>query len=448
MAAKNNIAEVYHKRVDEFLDNQSSLNLSDPLSQGEQDEIWEEISSEMDIGEIWNSISSNLDRLMPLSPDYGFIFKSFAVVLIFALALIPVKKEILNSGIVQEVFLNHHEQVENTSESIIYNKPEVPDPQERVNAESQSLSVLGSGKEEDDPNRIPSGDNRMGKVYRTPVIEEEGFISGMTCTEEEVDVNIPVPQEEIQFEKPGISFDLLKDLPEHIEILTEINLNDSGLKSIMATTGISIPSINQGRISVGLITMVKNTWLLNRETFNGLNAESLNTTLVVFSPDVGLSLNYSLNNYWKLQADGFYYSNTGQEYMQYIYGHYSRKNITLTYSKIALSAKYKLAGKKGVMGRPSVNLVAGSYLSLLHHASQKITDDLENIESHYRKFDYGLRIGSELSLHLFDHFSLVPGLFLSIGIPNIYKGDGYIPGYFRKTHNANAGFQLVFYYSL
>jgi hypothetical protein len=166
----------------------------------------------------------------------------------------------------------------------------------------------------------------------------------------------------------------------------------------------------------------------------------------VFFPDVGLSLSYSLNKTWLLQVDGFLSSNTGQEYLDYIYGHYSRKKITLNYSTIALSVKHKFTGSVNFMPRSSINVLAGGYVSFLHYAYQKINTDVENIGSQYGKFDFGVRLGGEFELQIFDQLSLAPGLFLSIGIPNIYKGDGYIPGYLRRTHNGSAEFHLTFYY--
>lgn len=447
MAVREHLSEKYRKRIDEFLTDQSDLKLSEPLSQIERDEIWEDISDEMDIGETWDRISSDLGQVMPSNLDFSIIFKFIAALLIMFVALIPVKKEIQIAGTGQKEFLIPQEQIENTKETITENIHKGPDTEERLNGEPPSPSgyISDSGKDVQDPIRTEY--NGTGLINQTPYIVADGLTAGIADTSELDEANIHSPFPDNQFEKSRISPDLLINRQEIADIPAEINYFDAGIKSNRSGTGPAIPYNTKGRISVGLVTIVRNTWLLNHETFNGLKMESLNTTLIVFSPDVGLSFNYSLNNNWKLQADGFIYSNTGQEYLQYINGHYIKKHITLSYSKIALSVKYKLTGKEDVRGRASINLVAGSYLSVLQNARQKINNDLEDIESQYGKFDYGLRIGSELDLRLFEHFSLVPGLFLSIGLPNIYQGDGYIPGYFRRTHNACAGFQLVFYYS-
>ncbi len=192
--------------------------------------------------------------------------------------------------------------------------------------------------------------------------------------------------------------------------------------------------------------MFKNSWLLNNETLDGLKSESLTTTEIVFFPDVGLSLSYSLNKNWLLQADGLIFSNTGQKYLGYYYGHYSRKEITLRYSTFALSVKYKNIGKEFSKHRSSINLLGGGYLSVLHSVNRKINFETENISSQYRKFDLGIRLGGEFELQILDQLSVAPGLFISLGIPNIYKGNSNIPDYLRRTHTGSAEFHLAFYF--
>jgi hypothetical protein len=140
------------------------------------------------------------------------------------------------------------------------------------------------------------------------------------------------------------------------------------------------------------------------------------------------------------------YSNTGQKYLGYNYGHYSGKKITLSYSSLALSLKYKYAEKGGLPGNSSINLLAGTYISFLHNANRQIITNVENIRSQYLKYDIGFRLGGEIEFQLSDRLSLAPGVFLSVGIPNIYKGEGNIPGYLRKTHNGSEGFHLTLYH--
>jgi len=63
---KDKISDIYRAQVDELLDNQSDLDLYEPLDPDEMNEIWVEISSGIDITETWSKISSDLDILMPV----------------------------------------------------------------------------------------------------------------------------------------------------------------------------------------------------------------------------------------------------------------------------------------------------------------------------------------------------------------------------------------------
>jgi hypothetical protein len=443
---KDKISDNYRKQVDEILDNQTNLNLFNPLNQEELVEIWEEISTEMDIGEVWNNISSDLDIVMPVDSDSGIIVKSIAVVLIILIGMIPVKKAILDSGINQQDILIETKQNERSAELISKNKSGDYNTGEQVKGDISPALRSSLDKSEDGSKPAPAERNKTDLIQGTPIPVSNEIVSKVLAASEIADSNMVISLDKIPTEKSNIPRVLFPGDLEKIKVLSKTDFDSLKLNVNSSTAGFSMPSTDRGRISGGLITLFKNTWLLNYETLDGLKSESLNTTEIVFFPDVGLSLSYSLNKTWLLQVDGFLSSNTGQEYLDYIYGHYSRKKITLNYSTIALSVKHKFTGSVNFMPRSSINVLAGGYISFLHYAYQKINTDVENIGSQYGKFDFGVRLGGEFELQIFDQLSLAPGLFLSIGIPNIYKGDGYIPGYLRRTHNGSAEFHLTFYY--
>jgi hypothetical protein len=443
---KDKISDNYRKQVDELLDSQSDPNLFDQLNQEELDTVWEEISTEMDIGEVWNEISSDLDIIMPVDSGPGIIFKSFAAVLIILIGMIPVKKVIMSPGISHSDILIETRQNKQSADLIIENNYMNSVIEEQVKGDISSALKSSLDKSKDNNKRNPAERNRTGLTHgaSTPVSNWVGYKvlkpSGM------VDSNLVISPDKIPVEKSGIHPVIFPCDLERIKLSSKTGPDSLKIKGNSLNHGFSIQSINKGRISLGLITSFRNTWLINQETLNGFKSESLNTTEIVFFPDAGLSLSYSLNKNWLLQADGFFSSNTGQQYRDYIYGHYSRKKITLNYSTIDLSIKHKFIGSGNLMPRSSINVLAGGYISFLHYAYQKINADLENIGSQYEKYDLGVRLGCEIELHLYDNISFAPGLFLSMGIPNIYKGDSYNPGYLRRTHNGSAEFHLTFYY--
>jgi hypothetical protein len=443
---KDKISDNYRKQVDELLNNQSDLNLFNPLNKEKLDEIWEEISTEMDIDEVWKDISSDLDTVMSVDSDSGIIVKSIAVVLIILIGMIPVKKAIWDSGISQPDILTENKQNEQSAELIAKNKPGDSNKGEQVKGDISPVLRSSLDKSEVGNKPTPAERNRTGLTQRTPIPVSNVVVSKVLSASEMADSNLVVSRDKIPIEKSNIPPALFPDDLKKIKLLSKTDFDSLKINDNFSTAGSSLPLIDRRRISGGLITLFKNTWLLNYETLDGLKSESLKSTEIVFFPDVGLSLSYSLNKTWLLQADGFFSSNTGQEYLDYIYGHYSRKKITLNYSTIDLSVKHKFTGSGDFIPRSSINLLAGGHISFLHYAYQKINKDLENIGSQYGKFDFGVRLGGEFELQIFDQLSIAPGLFLSIGIPNIYKGNSNIPGYLRRTHNGSAEFHLAFYF--
>jgi len=445
LKGKDKIADYYRKQVEELLENQSDLDLFNQLNQEELDDIWEEISAEIDIGEVWNNISSDLDTVMPVNSGSGIIVKTIAVVLIFLLGMIPVQKVLLDSHNDQPYKFIEKKQNEQSAELITINKGGDSNTGEQVKGGispslSSSSDKIKVGKK---PIPVVRDRTELTQVTQIPVRNE--VVSGILAAPERADSNLVIFPDKIPIEKAIIPKALLPDDLVKIKLLPEADFDSMKIKANLSTGGFPLPLIDRGRISGGLLTLFKNTWLLNNETLDGFKSETLNTTEIMFFLDAGLSLNYSLNKTWQIQADGFFFSNTGQEYLGYYNGHYGRKKTTLRYSTIALSVKNKFSDISHFIPGSSINVLAGGYLSVLQYANQEKNSVLENIRSQYGKYDFGVRLGGEFELQIFNQLSIAPGLFLSIGIPNIYKGTDNIPGYFRKTHNGSAEFHLAFY---
>ena len=447
MDRKDKISDSYREQVNELLDNQWDLDPINPLNQEELDEIWDEISTEMDIVEVWNDISSDLDIVMPVDSGSGIIFRSIAVILIILIGMIPVKKAILDSVISQPDILIDTQQNDQSAELTVKNQRGDYNKGEQVKEDISPTLRSSFDNIEEGYATTREEKNRTGLTQGPPTPVSSGVVSKVLGASRMADSDLGVSPDKIPAEKSGIPQVLFPGDLKKIKLFSKTDFDNLKNNDNPSTDGFSSPLTDRGRISGGLITLFRNTWLLNHETMNGLKSESLNTTEIVFFPDIGLSLNYSLNKTWLLQADGFFSSNTGQHYLDYIYGHYSRKKITLNYSTIYLSVKYKFTGSGSITNCSSVNLLAGGYLSVLNYANQEINNNVENISDQYGKIDAGVRLGGEFEFQIFDQLSIAPGLVVSFGIPNIYKGDGNIPGYLRSTHNGSIGFQLAFYYS-
>ncbi len=447
MKVKDKISDKFREQIDELLNNQSDNILFKPLDQEELDVIWEEISAEIDIGEVWNSVSSNLDIVMPVDSGSGIFTKSIAAVLIILISMIPVKKAFMDSHIDQPDNLVENRQNAQPAELIINNKP-VDSNISQQKKEDGSPALRSSFDKSKDNNMVTLTErNRTGLTQGTPMPISNKIVSKVLAAIEMADSNLIIAKGHILNEKSNILPVLFPcDNLRNLIVFPEADFDNLKLNNNSSTSGYTLPSTGNGRISAGFIALFKNTWLLNNKTRDGLKSESLSSSEIVFYPDVGLSLNYSLNETWQIQADGFLFSNTGQEYLEYLYGHYVKEKITLKYSTFALSVKHKFTGSGRLLPGSSVNVLAGGYFSVLKNASHKIYPYTEDIKSQYGRFDFGVRLAGEFELQISNQLSIAPGLFVSLGMPNIYKGNDKIPGYLIRTHNGSAEFHLSFYY--
>ena len=447
MKEKDNISDRFREQVDELLDNQSDNSLFKPLNQGELDEIWNEISTDMDLGEVWNGISSDLDIVMPVNSVSGIIYKSIAAVLIILLGMVPVKKTILDSHTEHSDNLIENIQNGQSPELIVKNKSEDSNVPERAKGDLSATLTGSLNRSEDDNKLISAERNRTDLTQETPISVSTEVISMVLSPSETADSFPVISEDRILYEESNTLPVLIPgDNLKNLEVFPKTDFDNLRINYNSSPAGYSLPSTGNGKISAGFITLFKNTWLLNNKTLDGLKSESLNSSEIVFYPDVGLSLNYSLNKTWQIQADGFFFSNTGQEYLEYLYGHYVKEKITLKYSTFALSVKHKFTGSDRLIPGSSVNVIAGGYFSVLKNANHKINKDTEDIRSQYAKYDFGIRLGGEFELKISNQLSIAPGLLVSLGMPNIYKGDDKIPGYLIRTHNGSAEFHLTFYY--
>lgn len=444
MKQKDNIEARYRDHVARLAEGRPGSGYHETLLPEEIDEIWEEVSSELDIGDAWLHISSGLDRTMPPLHGPGFIPKFSAALLLIFSVLIYVEKTTPEtnancqetSAIIADTENSDNLFTGNYSDETTGEGDSNPFVQKSASVyeAEQNIKEPSSGHKK----KLLAGSsidiNRAGELQLAAVapVLEDGPLASLTGTyPNERAINQPLYSQA----SPEISVIVFKAYPESLKT-----------RRPAGTGNQSNPMGEAGKFYGGLITTFKNTWLLTRETFNGLRSESLNTTEFVVFPDAGLSLGYGFTEKWSAQAEAFLYSSTGQEYRDYIFGRYARKKIVLRYSTLAFRTKYNISGKGNTTNRSSFSFNAGGYLSFLHNADQVINDEVSKIKSDYKRFDYGITLGGEFELHLNEYFSIAPGLNLTLGLSNIYKGNANNPGNPRRTHNGNAAFQLSFYY--
>ena len=191
----------------------------------------------------------------------------------------------------------------------------------------------------------------------------------------------------------------------------------------------------------GLVFGYKNTWLLNHETFNGLNPSRLNSALPTYRHEVGAATTMIFKQGTAIGLEFFWRSEIGQKYQQYINASYVDRSLNLDYLK--LQAFY-LWDPTRVPGE----FLLGGYYSLLKTGKETRGEDSFNIRQSYSDSDYGLLLGYQLKVNVHNRLILKPGLRFNYNMRNIFEGDYIVPSHLKKTNSFSAGFSISVAYNI
>lgn len=380
-----------------FLNEQYENDQPDSLSEEELTQIWTEISDETDIEDVWNKISVELDNSAPLFQSPGIILRSIACLLFVLLGLVPVIKRSSrnmdaghhNGSIEGRVAKN--ETGFSGFDSLMTNLASEND--RILSVGGSPLATLGESNSESITLHAKENIVRAEKILpvaaaRTNINIDNVF---MESTIPDFKGYIQLDNSDLQLVSTADNLPRITVLPLRNSLIHDERLTGSYLASR--------PIKNlEGKISFGTITSFRNTWLLNSKTFDGFRPESLTTTEFVFFPDLGLSMDYRLRGLWSLHSEVYFHSTKGQKYREYIYGHYTTRDISLRYSTAALCFKRKFLTDSYLLQGASFNMISGIYFSALHNAEQIISTVPEDIRTQYHNFDFGFWLGGEIEI--------------------------------------------------
>ncbi|MDX5428442.1 MAG: hypothetical protein LPK79_10105, partial [Bacteroidota bacterium] len=186
--------------------------------------------------------------------------------------------------------------------------------------------------------------------------------------------------------------------------------------------------------SLGLTDAFKNTWLLNNETYSGWQSETYMETQTSFGWDIGLSSRWAWGSQrFDLELYGF--STTAQGYNKYVNARYVEERIQLRYLKAQFLYRIPVLSSHQ-------DLSIGLYGARLQEATRTLGENIEDVTSTYQNWDYGLLAGYQRNIALTRNIFIHPGIRLSYGLTNIFKGSDSLPAHLRRTHQAAASFQL------
>lgn len=189
----------------------------------------------------------------------------------------------------------------------------------------------------------------------------------------------------------------------------------------------------------GLLTGIKNTWLLNYETFNGLKRSTLSATVPTYRKESGFLVAIKLKEKHTVATELFWQSESGQKYMDYRNASYAQRDIRLSYLKAQM---YYLLPNSYLRG----DLIAGGYIAYLNQGQEVMEQTRMDVSGDYASFDYGLVTGYQVNVPLGRRLAFIPSVRLNYNLTNIFSGNDNLPAEYKKTRNAAVSLNAALVY--
>ena len=401
--------------------------------------LWTDISRKLVVEEAWDNIAATLEKDTQKKGFWYFGLRAAAVAALISFGVLSVW--LLSPG-ESEPRLAEETQI-TTSPPADTESTGPAEDQQTFTGETQSRAtelaeLPGASVSESEDSQLFTETEDLITPQQT-LSTEEPFAPALA--------NIPeilIPKT-IQNGRLSDSYLALQSSEKPIQInLADLNLPD-GLVTYASPDNIKPP----GSFSLGITTAIKNTWLINNETFEGFDRLNHNRTDLKFYPDIGINMHYQHTQRWGLETGLFFSSSTGQTYRQYIHGKYTHRSISLNYLQWEIMASHT-TGNRLFQNTGSVRLksMLGFYTSLMNSATEIIEKDRFDVKPIYSGLDYGLVLGQYLQWQPVRRIVFSPGVHVKWGLTDIYQGGNELPLHFGNTYNRSIEFRLNVYYTL
>ncbi|MCU4155037.1 hypothetical protein J1N10_03565 [Carboxylicivirga sp. A043] len=412
------------------------------------DEVWRGLENELDIDEVWGAISDELDesKKKPLLPTIRYWLMAAIVLLIVGLTAVM---HFFTEQVTQPsgISLRH------TEESTRVNRSVVSDS---LKIELKSREIREAGNDE----LIQSDSADIVKRQQNILLREEsGAIkSALPDCNQESNTTIHSPMLAsgsffitnsnalLQGKQASIGIEHAFVLNPALVLPDNSTVNQGWIELLKPLAPQNskeelVFDRKDSRWTTGVVTALKNTYLLNAETIDGFSPSGMNSSDVTFQPDIGLNVQYAINQKFIASVNVFLSSTSKQNSHVYNYGEYVHKETQLDYlaGELAIkhNAKHSLFGDKIIRRN-----VGGVYVAHLQSASETISQTTEDASMQYASLDYGVILGQEFELRNRGPVKISTGLTVKYGLPNVFKGDANVPGKFNKTQNASIEFRI------
>lgn len=206
-------------------------------------------------------------------------------------------------------------------------------------------------------------------------------------------------------------------------------------------------SLVEGKLEAGAFAVVNSTMLLNNETREGFDQNSLTTNYFGLAANYGLWASYRILPKGAIVAEFSINADNRQAYGTYDKGVFYIKEWVMKYNRFSLAYKHNLwQSNSDKLINTKVVAQAGVYLGLMREAKLFYDGVLFfDKQSDYHQFDFGFKValGQEI---LIDKFVLGYGIRSDIGAANIFKGNTILNSQEDQTNIIHLGGYVLFGY--
>ena len=385
--------------------------------------LWNEIEDELDFRETWGNISGRLDKIdrsaKPVTKKKSYVKEIIGIAASILLILATAKyisdrsqEMSLSPDNVVSTGRNTDQKIESITDNALRQASSgmiVADLSGRRAHPEFLLTEREFDNQRTRRNQLAAGDRLMAQT---------GPVEKQSLTLYSLDSK-----------RPEITLaDHLGYPPVHYDLLDNISESDSRRNFI-------------GFKDAGLVFGYKNTWLLNHETFNGLNPSRLNNALPTYRQELGAATTMIFRQGTVFGMEFFWRSEIGQNYQQYINASFMDRSINLDYIKFQAFYLWDSARVPG-------EFILGGYYSILITGTEIRGDDSFNIRQNYSDTDYGLLLGYQFKINVQDRLIVKPGLRFNYNMRNIFEGDDIVPSHLKKTNSFSTGFNISVAYKI
>jgi hypothetical protein len=208
-----------------------------------------------------------------------------------------------------------------------------------------------------------------------------------------------------------------------------IGVNDSVFHNIPPSRG----------FYYGIVGRLNNSWLLNNETYTGLEASGLNQTHFFFGPSYGIQAGFYNSPRVIFESQLLVHNQLGQTYTLFNEGIKQEKQILITSSSLSVVAKIKLKKSTGTLD--GFYFIVGPQFQFITKTTISVDRGFPPTDQ-FRKFTPGISSGIEYIIPSQNQWQLTTGFRTDIGCRNIYAGNGTEPSNFKKTLLCDAGIYI------